>query len=379
LDKLLCANPHQRISAKEALQHPFFDDSRDVYERELKQWYESQGLFERPIPNSPLERLYMFETPRVLPVRDPFEPVSRNLLNSILRSWYSESRWKNTSEMDDPLAGLPFLSNCNPERKSIWSHTDVRIKRMQMVRYVARIIREFDMSPRTFYLALNFVDRYLNICYMFPIQKLPLLAATCLHVASKCEDVSYMGVKQLVHHSPGAFVETEMLQLEEQVVKELDFALAVPTTLDFVVVLLNLLFKQRHQQDEVPINVEETAFYLCYICAYQANFICTRYSELASAIVWMSCALFAENGSPDMGRLPNIPHIIASEFQNGILMNEGIIHYSQQTLLIHMNTIQHCTQLPHTRHIITHRQHGDLEKFGQFLRDPMSLKLEEWR
>jgi hypothetical protein len=61
-----------------------------------------------------------------------------------------------------------------------------------------------------------------------------LLGATCLHIASKCEDVSYIGVDDLVVCADRVFVSAEVLALEEKVLNVLDFRLAVPTAVDFV-------------------------------------------------------------------------------------------------------------------------------------------------
>ena len=66
-----------------------------------------------------------------------------------------------------------------------------------------------------------------------------LLGATCLHVASKLEDVSFLGVRDLLalmaeSDSQWPYTVTDMLQMEEALLTESGFELYVPTVIDFL-------------------------------------------------------------------------------------------------------------------------------------------------
>lgn len=66
-----------------------------------------------------------------------------------------------------------------------------------------------------------------------------LLGATCLHVASKLEDVSFLGVRDLLalmaeSDSQWPYTVADMLQMEEALLTESGFELYVPTVIDFL-------------------------------------------------------------------------------------------------------------------------------------------------
>ena len=54
------------------------------------------------------------------------------------------------------------------------------------------------MCLRSAYVAILYMDQFLNLDNgLVGVEKGQLLGAACLHVASKCEDVSYIGVEEL--------------------------------------------------------------------------------------------------------------------------------------------------------------------------------------
>lgn len=68
---------------------------------------------------------------------------------------------------------------------------------------------------------------------------LRLLGATCLHVASKLEDVSFLGVRDLLalmaeSNSWRPYTVADMLQMEEALLTVVDFHLQIPTVIDFL-------------------------------------------------------------------------------------------------------------------------------------------------
>ena len=65
-----------------------------------------------------------------------------------------------------------------------------------LVDWLVEVVDVFEMSTRRAFLAVQYVDRYLGTT-MMSRSRFQLLGATCLHIASKCEDVSYIGVDDL--------------------------------------------------------------------------------------------------------------------------------------------------------------------------------------
>lgn len=82
----------------------------------------------------------------------------------------------------------------------------VCIPRMELVDSLIDIMDSISvhMCTRTVFFAVSIFDRYLSLCEkpredMYP--EYELIGSTCLHIASKCEDVSYISVKDLAYAS----------------------------------------------------------------------------------------------------------------------------------------------------------------------------------
>lgn len=82
--------------------------------------------------------------------------------------------------------------------------------------------------PRTAFLAVNYTDRYLDTVLIEKTQ-FQLLGATSLHIASKLEDVNYIGVEDLAMCADTVFTAAQVLKMEEKLLNTLNFTLSVPT------------------------------------------------------------------------------------------------------------------------------------------------------
>ncbi|CAK9026416.1 Cyclin-dependent kinase 2 (Cell division protein kinase 2) [Durusdinium trenchii] len=109
----------------------------------------------------------------------------------------------------------------------------VPLDRSLLVEWLVEVIDVFEMSIRSVFLAMTFADRMLALHGMSD-QGFQLLGATCLHIASKCEDVSYIGVEDLVVCADRIYRAEDVLRLEERVLTTLNFHICSPTVIDFV-------------------------------------------------------------------------------------------------------------------------------------------------
>lgn len=106
--------------------------------------------------------------------------------------------------------------------------SDSFVDGISLLSSIPSVVDVFEMCLRTAFLAVNYTDRFLNIV-MVKKTRFQLLGATCLHVASKCEDVSYIGVEDLAMCADNVYTSTEVLKMEEKLLNALNFTLAVPT------------------------------------------------------------------------------------------------------------------------------------------------------
>jgi hypothetical protein len=83
---------------------------------------------------------------------------------------------------------------------------------------VWQVVDNFDMCQRTAFLAVAYADLYLHRPEVSIRRgRLQLLGASCLHVASKCEDVSYIGNEDLANCAENTFIPADVLDMEETV------------------------------------------------------------------------------------------------------------------------------------------------------------------
>mmetsp|Transcript_867 Transcript_867/g.1612 ORF Transcript_867/g.1612 Transcript_867/m.1612 type:complete len:276 (-) Transcript_867:251-1078(-) len=112
--------------------------------------------------------------------------------------------------------------------------TDIRGEhRSQLVDWLVEVVDAFDMCERTAFLATSFTDQYLTRI-KGDRKTLQLIGATCLHIASKCEDVSYIGIEDLSKCADNGYSGADVIEQEQLILNELGFELAIPTVLDFV-------------------------------------------------------------------------------------------------------------------------------------------------
>lgn len=133
--------------------------------------------------------------------------------------------------------------------------------RCMLVDWIVEVVDVFDICQRTAFLAVRHMDRYLSRTQVTR-QEYQLLGATCLHIASKCEDVSYIGIEDLALCADKVYQPQQILDMEEKVLNSLEFQLAIPTAWDFLNLLLELAPSVKSQLDG---RLRELAYYLAEI------------------------------------------------------------------------------------------------------------------
>ncbi len=253
--RMLTVNPDLRITAEAALRHPYFDEVRDQRHRAA------------PAP----EDADFPDTAQ--------EPGSRDLNDAcwaLPRELDEPSCWRYARELqsqtsvgartrqglDDPMYLVRYLHYLKCLESKMYPLKDymappppsssssgsgaaaagppvcvqsdlLPVHRSMLVDWLVEVIDVFEMSVRTVFMAVNYTDRFLAL-EKVERRRFQLLGATCLHIASKCEDVSYIGVEDLVVCADKVYKPEDVLQLEEHVLNALDFRICVPTAIDFL-------------------------------------------------------------------------------------------------------------------------------------------------
>jgi hypothetical protein len=102
-----------------------------------------------------------------------------------------------------------------------------------LVDWLVEIHIKFKMLPETLYLTVNLLDRFLE---KVPIskQKLQLVGVTSLLIASKYQEIYPPELRDFVHVCDRAYTREEILEMEGDMLKTLQFNLTVPSSLTFL-------------------------------------------------------------------------------------------------------------------------------------------------
>jgi serine/threonine protein kinase len=103
-----------------------------------------------------------------------------------------------------------------------------------LVDWLVEIVDVFDMSPRTTFVAMSFLDAYIARGLNIQTDKLQLFGATCLHIASKIEDgVRYISTKDLTFCGDNTYKIHDIVDMERKILSSIDFEISLPTVFDF--------------------------------------------------------------------------------------------------------------------------------------------------
>lgn len=104
--------------------------------------------------------------------------------------------------------------------------------RSVLVDWLVEVHRKFKMLPSTCFLSVNLLDRYLAKKQLSR-KKLQLAGCGCLWIASKYHEIYAPEMDDFIYISDNSFCETELMAMEVDILKTLDFTLTVPTILSF--------------------------------------------------------------------------------------------------------------------------------------------------
>jgi len=105
--------------------------------------------------------------------------------------------------------------------------------RCTLVDWMLEVHRKFKLKQETLFLAVNILDRFLSARGVAK-DKLQLVGATCIFVASKWEDMWPPLCKDLVYVGSRAFTKGDIVKMEMTILNSIKFDIGVPTTFPFV-------------------------------------------------------------------------------------------------------------------------------------------------
>ena len=112
------------------------------------------------------------------------------------------------------------------------THINERM-RATLVDWLVTVHLKFKLVPETLYLTVNLIDRYLSAKEV-ERPKLQLVGVTCLLIASKYEEIYYPNIRNLVYVCDRACSGNEILEMEEGILKALNYQVTAPSGMFFL-------------------------------------------------------------------------------------------------------------------------------------------------
>ncbi|KAL7469714.1 hypothetical protein ACHAXS_009967 [Conticribra weissflogii] len=149
-------------------------------------------------------------------------------------------------DSDDPLCATSYVQDMYEHFRSKESFTSVRPGYMQqqpqitenmraiLVDWLVEVHNKFKMVPETLYLTVNIIDRYLERNQVTK-GKLQLVGVTALLIASKYEEIYPPELRDLVYICDRAYTKLQILQMEETILKSLQYQITIPSAHAFLV------------------------------------------------------------------------------------------------------------------------------------------------
>ncbi|KAG2374356.1 hypothetical protein C9374_010926 [Naegleria lovaniensis] len=162
--------------------------------------------------------------------------------------------------------------------------------RFTVVNWMIEMHQKFQLNNATLFLAVNLLDRFLSLQDV-PLKSLQLLAATCMFVAAKYEELQYPVSAEIVEISSHVFSKDELLKMERILLKELDFNITVATVYPFL--------KRYSKCARCDFNQLALAYYLAELSLLEEASLYYLPSQIASACIYIAGRLCQKKNSWD--------------------------------------------------------------------------------
>lgn len=195
----------------------------------------------------------MIQTPKLSPVCNRFISLLPNF------------SWANTKELWNNLVAKEQSHSRNPLMMSRHPNLQPRMRSI-LLNWLSEVSEVYQLHRETYYLALDYFDRYLSVQNEVGKQQLQLVGITCLFIAAKIQEIYPPKVSDFAYVTDGACTEQQILTKELVILKSLAWNLNSMTVNSWLTIYLQmhtLLEKQKSKLtaagQALPASVPPTA------------------------------------------------------------------------------------------------------------------------
>ena len=120
------------------------------------------------------------------------------------------------------------------------------IMRVILIDWIIDIHLRFKLRQETLFMTIWLIDTYLSYAFV-PREKFQLLGITCLLISCKSHEIYYPQQNKLIEMTDNAYTKQEMLTMENEILKKLNFYIVCPNPIDFYNILSKMFnFEKKH-------------------------------------------------------------------------------------------------------------------------------------
>jgi len=202
-------------------------------------------------------------------------------------------------DRDDPLCVTDYVEDMYTHFRGKEVQTSVRPTYMEnqahinermrsiLVDWLVEVHLKFKLVPETLYLTVNLIDRYLERAEVSR-PKLQLVGVTSLLLASKYEEIYPPELRDLVYICDRAYTRQDIIDMEEKILKTLEYQITIPSAHAFLVRIL----KAGHADKKIV----QLSCYILDGTLQSYNLLHYLPSQLAAAAVYIARRTVGRNG-----------------------------------------------------------------------------------
>ena len=163
----------------------------------------------------------------------------------------------------------------NPQYMSYQSDINHKMRAI-LIDWLIDVHLKYKLVPQTMYIAVNLIDRYLSKNDTNR-SKLQLVGVTAMFIACKYEEIYPPELKDFVYITDGAYVKSDVLNMEYRMLKSLDFNVTFPTQWS--------IFEIYRRKLELNEKCFKLAWFLMELCLIDYKSLKFKMSVMAASAI----------------------------------------------------------------------------------------------
>ncbi|XP_022982232.1 putative cyclin-A3-1 isoform X1 [Cucurbita maxima] len=185
-----------------------------------------------------------------------------------------------------------------------------------LVDWLVEVAKEYKLVSDTLYLSISYVDRYLSL-NAISRQKLQLLGVSAMLIASKYEEISPPHVEEFVYITDNTYNREEVVEMEADILKSLEFELGSPTIKTF---LRRFTMIAQETYEFNTLQFEFLGYYLAELSLLDYNCVKFLPSLIAASVIFLARFMIQPKKHPWTSRLEHFTGYKPADMKDCVLL-----------------------------------------------------------